>query len=129
MIPRSEWKWFGVAAHFICGRWCRFHLATVVGPWLVSTVGEYVHPRRAKGGELTEEKWIKENWPGEDVGLDRKYETMVFKAGEPCDSTVCGCGLPEIDGEELGFDGYNTAREATVGHMAMCAEWAEKVET
>lgn len=47
MINANEWEWFGNAAHFICGRWCRFHLATKVGKYLISTVGEYVSPRNS----------------------------------------------------------------------------------
>lgn len=121
-IPVAEWEWYGSAAHFICGRWCRFHLATKVGPWLVSTIGEYVHPRHSGGNEQAEAMWMKNNWPGEDVGLDRKYETMVFRAdGEVC---PCGCGLPLVDGDCLGFRGYNDAKSAREGHMAECAIWA-----
>lgn len=41
-IPPEKWKWFGHPAHFICGRDCRFHLATKIGRWLVSTLGEYL---------------------------------------------------------------------------------------
>jgi hypothetical protein len=52
-IPVHNWKWFGSAAHFICGRWCRFHLATQVGRYLISTVGEFVHPRHG-GSERAE---------------------------------------------------------------------------
>ncbi len=53
-IPESKWEWFGNAGHFMCSQWCRFHLCTKVGPWLVSTVGEYVHPRHSAGGEQPE---------------------------------------------------------------------------
>ena len=125
-VPASKWQWFGGAGHFICGRWCRFHLATQVGDYLVSTVGEYVHPRHAAGSEVAEAEWLRDNWPGEDVGCERKYETMVFKAGNPCIVPGCGCGLPEHTGRELDFDGYNTAGSARAGHMAMCAKWAKK---
>ena len=122
-VPKEEWKWFGNAAHFICARWCRFHLATQVGPWLVSTIGEYVHPRHSGGSEDAERKWLKKNWPGEELGHNRKYETMVFKAGPPC---TCGCGLPvPEDWAEQDFAGYNDAAAATEGHMRMCAEFAE----
>jgi len=120
--PRETWEWFGNAAHFICGRWCRFHLTTKVGPWLVSTIGEYVHPRNSGGSERKEAEWLKENWPGEDIGPGRKYETMVFRAGAPCD---CGCGLPGlVSGLELYFRPYNSAAEATKGHHEACEEWS-----
>jgi hypothetical protein len=122
-----DWKWFGNAGHFICGQWCRFHLTTQVGPYLISTVGEYVHPRHSQGSERTEAEWLKKNWPGEEIGFGRKYETMVFRAGKPCDSPKCGCGLPEIDGSELDGNGYNNAKDATEGHMALCRKWANRV--
>lgn len=123
----GDWKWFGNAGHFICGQWCRFHLTTQVGTYLVSTVGEYVHPHHGAGSEQGEAEWLKKNWPGEDIGYGRKYETMVFRAGNPCDSPRCGgCGLPQIDGAELDCNGYNNAGDATRGHMALCEKWAKE---
>ena len=125
-FPPSEWRWFGNAGHFICSRWCRFHLTTQVGKYLVSTVGEYVHPRHGGGSERGESEWLEKNWPGEEIGLGRKYETMVFRAGKPCARPGCGCGLPEIDGKEVDFDGYNNAKDATDGHMALCVKWSKE---
>ena len=119
----AGWEWYGHAAHFCCGRWCRFHLATKVGPWLVSTVGEYIHPRNSGASEKSEAEWLKDNHPGEDIGFGRKYETMVFKAGAACE---CGCGLPTIDGHEIDCRGANTATDARANHMALCAEYALK---
>jgi hypothetical protein len=123
MKHNNDWQWFGNAAHLCVGQYCRFHLATKVGDYLVSTVGEYVHPRHSGGSERTESIWLKQNWPGEDVGFGRKYETMVFMAGKPCDAKGCNCGMPESNGRELDFRGYNTAREATEGHMELCRKW------
>lgn len=40
-VSREEWEWFGTAAHLIVGQDCRFHMATIIGPWLISTVGEW----------------------------------------------------------------------------------------
>jgi hypothetical protein len=76
------------------------------------------------GSEQGEAAWLKKNWPGEEIGVGRKYETMVFRAGKPCDAVGCGCGLPQIDGTELDFSGYTNAKDATEGHMALCAKWA-----
>jgi hypothetical protein len=125
-IPQSEWVWYGDPGHFICGRWCRFHLTTKVGAYLVSTVGAYVHPQRSMGSEQVEAEWLKKNWPGEDIGLDRKYETMVFHAGPECKLKDCNCGIPMISGEELDMLGYNTAGEAAKGHLALCKKWSKK---
>lgn len=123
----SEWKWFGSPAHFICGRWCRFHLCTLVGPWLVSTVGEYIHPRHAQGSEQAESEYLVEHPFGEEIGCNRLFETMVFRAGAPCTEEGCQCGLPELaDAGELDSRGYNTRGDATKGHHAMCLKWADK---
>lgn len=124
VVEAVQWEWYGHNAHFICGRWCRFHMATKVGPWLVSTVGLFVHPRRSGGGETPEREWLKDNPNGEEVGCDRFYETMVFKAGAPCAVEGCGCGLPAINGSEVDFLGYQTAGEARKGHMELCRKWA-----
>ena len=121
----SSWEWYGNAAHFICGRWCRFHLATKVGRYLISTVGEYVHPRHSRGSEQAEQEWLRKNYPGEEIGCGRKYETMVFLAGKQCASKECECGLPEISGSELDFAGYNTGGDARAGHLRLCAKWSK----
>jgi hypothetical protein len=140
-VPKDKWVWFGNAGHFICGRWCRFHLTTKVGPWLVSTVGEYWPERSTREimAEIEDGAWFAANkhlrgdyfdhaymqrFGYAEIGCDRKYETMVFRAGKPCVAERCGCGLPEIDGHELDMDSYNDAKAATLGHRAMCAKWA-----
>jgi hypothetical protein len=125
MVEQKDWKWFGFSGHFICGRWCRFHMCTQVGEYLVSTVGAYVHPSKSGGSERIEAEWLKDNWPGEEVGAGRKYETMVFAAGSPCTEPDCNCGQPRLkDPSELDFAGCNTAREATENHMRMCTKYA-----
>ena len=121
-IPEHEWQWFGSAGHFICGKYCRFHLATQVGEYLVSTVGEYVHPMHSRGSEKIEHEWLKDNWPGQDLGPGRKYETMVFRATGTCE---CGCGLPKHDGTELRLVGAMTAGQARTNHMECCSDIAE----
>lgn len=141
MIPNDKWKWFGHAGHFICGQWCRYHLVTQIGPWLISTVGEYV-PDEGSREILAECRGIVLEGKGdarladymkkigfEDIGMDRKYETMVFKAGPACVSETCGCGLPSICGSELDFRGYNVAGDAAKGHMALCLKWANEQES
>ncbi len=134
---RTEWKWFGSPAHFICSFDCRFHLATLVGDgeYIVSTVGEYLPDSNVRDilaesrgkpiegrGDARRADWM-QKFGYEEIGLDRTYETMVFKAGEVCKVEGCGCGLPSISGQELDFNGYNTAGDATKGHYALCEKW------
>jgi hypothetical protein len=142
-LMKNNWKWFGVAGHFICGRWCQFHLCTQVGEYLVSTVGEYWPERGSREihAKVCDPKWLMKNWQlkgdefdaaymkrfgFQDIGCDRKYETMVFRAGKPCDREGCKCGLPSIDPSNLDFLGYNNAKDATAGHMKLCKKWAKK---
>ena len=137
MIPISEWKWFGNAGHFICAHWCRFHLCTLIGEHLVSTVGQYVpdegcreihcHVRGielvGRGDERLADYMRKVGF--QEIGCGRTYETMVFKTtGEFCVTPQCGCGLPMIDSSELDSMAYNNAGDATKGHYAMCEKVA-----
>ena len=110
---KPAWKWLGFAGHLIVSASCRFHLATEIGDVLVSTVGAYTQPGR-------EAQWA-------EIGHDRKFETMVFPLGAPCD---CGedCGSRAVaDWSNIDFDGYNTPAAAQAGHMAMCEKWAHGV--
>ncbi|MGB6726832.1 MAG: hypothetical protein WBE74_13085 [Terracidiphilus sp.] len=59
-----------------------------------------------------------------EIGYKRKFETMVFEAGKPCKAKGCGCGLPEINPNELDRGVYNDAGAATRGHAKMCIKWA-----
>lgn len=137
---KREVKWFGHAGHFICAEWCRFHLCTQVGNFLVSTVGEYM-PDAPVRETLAQSRGVVLEGRGdarradylnkvgfEQIGYDRLYETMVFKAGKPCDSAECGCGLPAISGSELDFLGYNDAKSATDGHMRLVRKYARVKE-
>jgi hypothetical protein len=89
---------------------------TRVGKYIISTVGEY-HPAHK---QLTRENVFE----FEEIGCDRLYETMVFKAVKgkhdccPWEASVCG--------GELDFAGYNTAGEAMKGHIKICKRWAKK---
>jgi hypothetical protein len=138
MIPQSDWKWFGHAGHLCVGPWCRFHLCTEIGPYVVSTVGEYLPMESVrefyaqsrgviltKRGEMGEIEYI-QKVGFEDIGFNRKYETMIFRVTGHCNSPECGCGLPMIDGDEQDCEGYNTAKDATEGHIRMCLKWAER---
>jgi hypothetical protein len=115
-IPVEEWKWFGSPGHFIGGPDCGFHLCTLIGDFVVSTVGEYI-PQSDRG---------KKPKHFEQIGIQRTYETMVFRAtGTTCEGELCGgCGLPDIIPSDLDFEGYNDAGSATRGHAALCIKWA-----
>ena len=139
----KNWKWFGNPGHFICAQNCRFHLCTLVGNYLVSTVGElwFERPTREIHAQVHDPKWLARNqsrkgddfdaayfdrFGYEEIGCGRKYETMVFKAGAPCAAEGCNCGLPTIEPNELDFDIYNDAGSANKGHLEMCQKWSSK---
>ena len=108
-VKRTERGWAG---HFIAAGNCRFRRNTLLEfgdtRIVVSTVGAYLDPLSKELGT---------------VGHNRTYETMVFKAGEPCSSADCGCGLPKIEGSEVDFEGYNDAGNATQGHMKLVKKY------
>lgn len=143
MIAPEKWQHFGTAGHFICAAWCRFHLCTKVGDYLVSTVGQYWPERGSREihANVTDPKWLIENehlkgdyfdaaymrrFGYENIGCDRKFETMVFKAGARCNAAGCNCGQPEISGSELDFLDYNNTKDANEGHFKLCLKWAKK---
>ena len=124
----SEKVWMPHAGHLIVGNDCRFHLNTYVNGYIVSTVGEYVPDkpvrdilRRRRG---TETNLIgdaeKAEFGFEEIGLNRLYETMVFKAkpsGDRC------CPWMAADWGGVDSDGYNEAGDAYEGHLAMVEKW------
>jgi hypothetical protein len=141
MIPESEWRWFGWARHLIVGRDCRFHLATEVGDYLISTVGDYL-PDEPIREILAKVRGVVLEGTGDDrradymkkigyeeIGCDRMYETMVFKLSQgPCGCGE-GCGAREIaEWCEVDFARANTQREATDAHMELCRKYAAGVQ-
>lgn len=137
MAQKSDWRWFGNAAHLIVGQDCRFHLATDVGNYLVSTVGEYLPDSNLREvlaesrgitlegrGDARRADWM-EKAGYEEIGLRRLYETMVFRKGaEECE---CGCGLPlPSEWTELDSAAANTAAEATANHSKLCEVWSSR---
>ena len=107
----SERKTWDRPSHFICARDCRFGRTTVVGGWVVSTVGDY-RPT-SNGGRQ------------EQIGDGRTYETMVFPLAKLCDDPECKCGgMPVVEQwAEKDFEGYNSKAEAMVGHRRMVQKW------
>ena len=141
MITPDKWRWLGSAGHLCVGRFCRFHLCTIVGEYMVSTVGAYVPPEgsrnitaKFRGVELegmgaAREADYLDKLGYEDIGAGRKYETMVFKVeeGAACveDGCLCGGAPTAVDWFEKDFAGYKDSVSATKGHMDMCLKWAQ----
>ena len=135
---KKNWKWFGKAGYCCIGQYCRFHLTTQVGDFLVCTIGEYMPPEsmveiinevkklnlQGKGDDR-EADFLKKNGY-EDVSCGNKYESVVYLAGAPCKEKGCLCGMPEIAGAVLDGRRYNTAGEATEGHMELCEDWDKR---
>ena len=143
IITPDEWKWYGNAAHFICGSSCRFHMVTLVAKYIVSTVGQYWPERSVREihASIHDSQWFSINrvlqgddfdnaymkkFGYEEIGYNRTFETMVFIAGKPCMYKSCHCGLPSIDPSEKEFAGFNNAGDATKGHYKLCKKWASK---
>lgn len=143
MTSVQDWKWFGHAGHLIVAQWCRFHLCTLVGNYMVSTVGEYWPDRKVREihASVHDAKWLDDNnhrkgddfdraymerFGFEDIGYERTYETMVFRADKVCVAKDCNCGMPlPSDWSELDAHGYKEAGAATKGHYEMCNKWAQ----
>lgn len=133
MVSKSEWMWMPHAGHFICVHKCRFHLNTWVGKYIVSTVGEYLPDSQVRE-IIAKVKKIQLEGKGDDretdflrkegfveIGLDRLYETMVFKAkksGNRC------CPYEMENPNNVDFLGYNKPSDAVMGHLKMCKKWA-----
>ena len=118
MSTPDQWTWLPHAAHLCVGNYCRFHIATEVGGYIVSTVGEYVPDsimHKIRGKDRT---------GFEDIGWGRKYQTMVFKSQVVTQPTCCP--FRQDEGGELDMVGYNDPAEAMAGHMRLCRKWAKK---
>lgn len=138
-MKKEKWVWMPHAGHFILGHSCRFRLNTYVGNYIVSTVGELwsdqvvrrIHAEvwdvtwhaknKNKKGDEFDHAYMKK-FGYEDIGCDRKYETMVFPASKSQDK----CCPYEMNGGELDFDAYNIADDAYEGHYKLCRKWARK---
>jgi hypothetical protein len=115
--PPETWEWSGKAGHLCVSEFCRYHLATKIGPWWVSTVGEWipVSEIKSKGEQACK---------AEDIGFRRLFETMVFVAKE-CDCGQFNCdGYTMSSGTEVDMAPANTAREARKNHLDMCAKYS-----
>lgn len=108
-VSRKNWIWMPHAAHFCGAESCLFFMSTFVKGYIVSTVGEY-YPR---SNGIKPNKMV-------EIGLDRFFETMVFKAIK----SDCGACPYEIkSGDNKDFNGYKTRKEAFEGHYKMCEKY------
>lgn len=140
-MNKSKWIWMPHAGHLIVGSQCQFHLNTYVGKYIVSTVGEYWPDREMREihAKVHEPKWLeanshlkgdefdhayREHFGFEDIGCDRKYETMVFKAVK-FKKLLC-CPYRVTDWSDIDFGSYNTAEDAYKGHLKLCTKWSKK---
>ena len=99
---KENWKWYGFQGH--TGLNCKYHLCTLVGKHLVSTIGLAPDP---DGGYLT-------------LGTDEDsyFETFVFRCyGED------EYGNPNNDLTEIDFARYKDSIKAEAGHLAMCEKY------
>jgi hypothetical protein len=134
-MSRADWIWMPHPAHFICAEDCRFHLATYVSGYIVSTVGEYFpdSPAREiiascrgimlKGQGDARRDDFKRRVGWVEIGSGRTYETMVFKAEAAARPETC-CPWRMESPHELETVGYNDPIAATVGHMRLCEKFS-----
>lgn len=109
MADKSEWIWMPHPAHFIGAWMCRFRLATCVGNYIVSTVGEF------------EPNGLSEKADYKDIGIDSKYETIVFKSTE----SDHACCPKKITPEEIDDRFYNDPGSAYKGHLELCEKYSK----
>lgn len=111
-IVASKWKWYGHAAHFIAADNCLFHMTTVIGDYIISTIGDY-YPKNERSSNPTQ------------IGLDRLYETYVFIDTKRRCSEKCKC--PLADGGEIDALHANDRVTANANHTKLCRKYAKKV--
>lgn len=112
----DKWEWYGYPAHFICANDCRFRLATLVGNFIVSTVGDLYHSHRPNERQTL------------GAGDDSFFETYVFSAGSVCKD--CPCGEVRIgNGCEIEGIRAATAKDARENHMRMCRKYSRRAAT
>lgn len=116
----------GYAGHYTCGHLCRYHRNTLLEMndirVVVSTVGNY-HP----GGPS---KFISAFEAPEQIGVDRYYETMAFRA-EWCEPYWEADVLRQIYFDapwSIDHYGIEADKEADEMHERVVEEIAEKME-
>ena len=108
-MDRSKWFWMPHPAHYISGHRCLFRLATYVGKYIISTVGQQMKEER---GQIT---FI-------NVAGNSKFETMVFRAKKTTEK-CCRYGIVD---NPLEVKRYNDRVDAAKGHYKLCLKWSKK---
>lgn len=142
-ITKDKWVWMPHPAHLIVSSKCRFHLATKVGKFIISTVGEWWPERisREIHAKIYDPKWHEEHnhllgdtynaayfkrFGFKEIGCGRKYETFVFKCQKNTVKENACCPWKVADYPEIDSDAYNEADKAYEGHLKMCNKYAKK---
>ena len=148
-MSKQDWIWMGHPGHLCIAHWCRFHMNTYVNGYIISTVGEHFPPADVRRIYLTSrqnfphlgddrkrlskeeyesacqlqgdafDQWYLQKFGFEEIGLNRLYESMVFKA-EKSDLTCCPW---TICGDDVDMEGYMTVDGAFKGHYDLCEKW------
>ena len=130
-------------AHFICGQDCQFIMATYIGKYIVSTVGEYWPDQEIRRihAKVFDLEWYKKNknlkgdtfdfaymkkFGFKEIGAYRKYETMVFKAKKMKKNDCKACLYEIIVAKEVECESYNDAKDAYEGHLRLCNKWSKE---
>jgi hypothetical protein len=108
MTPPKKWVWYGYAGHLIVGSRCRYHLATRVGNYFISTVGDYF-PERDR----------RETIGG---GPEDFFETMVF----PVDGELPSGDPNILDWSAIECARYKESIDAERGHRGLCNKYAAR---
>lgn len=141
-MKKQNWVWMPHAAHLITGDKCQFHLATYVGGYIVSTIGEHWPDRdvRRIHAEVHDPKWhalnnklkgdeydhaFMKRFGFEELGHERTYETFVFPARKKMEGCKA-CPYKPSDWGEIDSAGYRNAEAAYLGHLKFCKKWAAK---
>jgi hypothetical protein len=143
-MKKADWTWMPHAGHFILGDQCLFRLNTHVGNYIVSTVGELWHDDpaiRRIHADIHDKVWYAQNkgkigddfkyayrkrFGFETLGMNRLYETMVFRSQLDSDPNNQCCPFRIRAGEDVEMEGYMTAADAYEGHMRLCKKYAKK---
>lgn len=142
-VTKDKWVWLPHPAHYICSDKCEFVMATKVGRYIISTVGQYWPERAVREihARIHDPKWHAENnnlkgdrydyeykkrFGYEEIGYQRKFETMVFPSKKMPEGGCEACPYTIKSGRNIDEEHYNEAKDAYKGHMKMCVKYANK---